>query len=68
MEATSRQWVERYAQRLNESNGDLSKLSADERKHLRMLLHEYELEQQLVGLQDKLSQGELPLGETRDKG
>ncbi len=66
MEATSRQWVEKYADRLNEANGDLGKLSSDERKHLRMLLHEYELEQQLVGLQDKLSQGELPLDETGD--
>jgi len=63
MEATSKQWVERYSRRLNDSQGDLSKLSSDERQHLRMLLQEFELEQRLVGIQDKLSQGELLLVE-----
>ena len=61
MNMTSRQWVERYARELNKEQGNLSALSSDERKHLRMLLHEYEFELQLAGLQDKLSQGELQL-------
>ncbi len=64
MEATSKQWVEKYAQRLNEGHGDLAKLSSDERKHLRLLLNEYELSERLVTLQDQLSQGTLPIDET----
>lgn len=67
METTSKQWLERYSKRLNDSAGDLSKLSSDERKHLRMLLQEHELEQRLVDLQGSLQQGELPLDETGDE-
>lgn len=67
MGTETRQWVEKYAERLNEAHGDLSKLSADERKHLRLLLREYELQQQLAALQDTLSQGELSLEETDEE-
>ena len=64
---TNPQWIERYAKRLNGSFGDLSELSSDERKHLRILLRQYEVEQQLATLADTLSQTEFPLDETRAK-
>jgi len=62
-EKTNSQWIEHCAHRLIESSGDLSKLSSDERKHFRLLIQEYELDQRLTNLQVQLSQGELPLEE-----
>jgi len=67
MATESKTWVDKYAHRINEAGGDLSTLSSDERKHLRLLLREYELQQQLAGIQSELSQGELPLDETGDE-
>ncbi len=52
-------WIEKYAHALNGSGGDLSALSSDERKHLRILLRQYATEQQLAVLSESLSQ--LPL-------
>lgn len=64
MDVTNRQWVERYADKLNQLHGDLGKLSPGERKHFRMLLQEYELGLRLKTMQEQLSQGELPLDKT----
>jgi hypothetical protein len=66
MEPNNATWVEKYAHTLNDSGGDLSKLSSDERKHLRLLLQQYELEQRLTNVADALSQGKLPLAEEED--
>ncbi len=61
METGNRTWIEKYAKALNDGGGDLSSLSSDERKHLRILLRQYETELQLAVLSEKLTQ--LPLGE-----
>ena len=61
MEVSETQWIERYAQKLNEGHGDFNQLSADERKHLRLLMQMFELEGRLVELQGELSQEKMPL-------
>ncbi len=59
MATGNERWIEKYALALNEGGGNLSALSSDERKHFRILLRQYETEQQLAALSEKLTQ--LPL-------
>lgn len=56
MEPNELEHISKYAQRLNHAEGDLSELSAEERKHLATLLRKYQLEQQLAQMENELAQ------------
>lgn len=59
METKELVYITRYSKKLNAGEGDLSVLSKEEREHLKLLIRKYEIEQSLVKMADKLSQGTL---------
>ena len=52
-------FVKKYANRLTFADGDISELSQDERKHLKLLIAKYELELKLAVAASSVSQGKL---------
>lgn len=52
-------YIGKYAKRLNDAGGNLSTLSNEERKHLKLLIRKWEIEQDLAELETELRQGKL---------
>lgn len=60
-----KQRISNYAHRLNDAEGDLSRLGPDERKHLRKLMQKHELELKLKEMEEELGQLSFPLDEVK---
>jgi len=59
MEELELEAIAHYGDKLNDAGGDLSELSKEERSHLQLLMHKYEIERRLEKWVAKLSQGQL---------
>jgi len=52
-------FINLYAHKLNDGEGDLASLTKEEREHLRALMQKFELELKLDKMAEDLSQGKL---------
>lgn len=59
MEAVELKYIKGYAQKLNDSEGDVSALAKYELHHLQLLIRKWQLEHTLAQLSEDLSQQKL---------